>query len=110
MLDQPEFDGTPNLTRVRNGSAEAATWVDPNDLNPNKRAAAQVSGLRAVDGLYNLLKFGSIGRSQFAAGARYRKAWETGVAGLLGSSVERLGLAPGGVTDGDPSERRLGRV
>ena len=93
--------------RIANGTAIAGTWRDPDDRNANRREAAEVVGHRAVDGLMALCNMGSISRSHYAAGDRYRRTWEMGSVGLGGSSLGHLGSVRVGLTGGiGPSEVR----
>ena len=99
-----------HLQRIRNGTAVASEWVDPDDADPNRRTARRISGHRASDSLSNLFNIGTISRSQQAAGARYRRAWELGEMGPGGSAISRLGTTSGGSSDAGPSEIRLAHL
>ena len=96
-----------NLMRVRNGTATAADWIDPDDIDVNRRLAKTISGHRAVDGLHNLYTCKSISKTQYAAGARYWRSYELGEIGCSGSAIARLGQALSGSSDAGPSELRL---
>jgi hypothetical protein len=92
--------------RLESGSAVAADWVDPDDLNPNRRVARVVHGFRTRDQIDILIDNGSINRGQAGAAKRFRKQYELGELGL--KNAPNLLEARGGFEAGSgPSEHRL---
>jgi hypothetical protein len=92
--------------RLRNGTAVAAEWVDPDDLSVQRRVAKTVRGYRATLQVESLAARGTISKSQARAAMRLRNAFERGVLQSNGSTnweSIKIGFGP----DDGPAAIRL---
>jgi hypothetical protein len=86
--------------QVTSGKVKTASWVDPDDLSPNRRVARQISGHRsATDAIQLLLDGDSVSKKQAGAAVRLRKSYEVGVVGS--THGPRWDSVPAGYGPGD---------
>jgi hypothetical protein len=114
LTDEPPMQAPPErLVPIagREPTAVPAEWRDPDDLNPNRRAARVVQGTRAVDPVYAAhLRAGSkITLRHVRAANKYLTDYEMGILGSRPNAPERVGgtRAAGAMY---PSEEQCARV
>src|SRR5271165_3419755 len=66
---------------LRGALACAASWRDPDHLDPLARAPRIIEGLRRPDALRRLYTRGSISERQFFAADRFHQGWAIGIDG-----------------------------
>ena len=84
--------------RVKTGSAVTAEWSDPDDVNPRRREARVIRGIKSTDIIDILIDKGTLGKHQARAAQRFRKEYELGEVGLRASrglAEVRSGFEPG---------------
>lgn len=92
--------------RVKTGSATVAEWQDPDDVNPRRREARIIRGMKSTDIIDILVDKGTLGKHQARSAQRFRKEYELGEEGLRAS--RGLGEVRGGFEPGQgPSEMRV---
>ncbi len=95
---------------IRDATVERAEWIDPDDANPNRRAAKRIAGWRRADPLRNLAaRSGLVTPMHLAAADRYRGVYELGVlgAGANSAPVVRIAVSGGGAGQVHPTIARL---
>lgn len=109
LRDDRDADRPVHKVRVDNQTALAAEWIDPEDMNTQRRMAKRINGFRSRDCVQILLDNGTVGATHARAARRFRRDFELGEIGL--KSSRSLADAPGGFGGGaGPSESRLAHL